>query len=77
MATAPPAYSGKGWERWRSELVDLERGTRRPLGEGLLPAGWPSLPMGSIGTKLFLQEKGGLVLIDPATGSRRVILRPL
>lgn len=77
VATAPPALSGKGRERWRSELVDLERGTRQPLGEGLLPAGWPGLPAGSIGTKLFLQERGGLVLIDPATGRRRVILHPL
>jgi hypothetical protein len=61
---------------WRSDLLDLETGVLRPLGEAIYPDGWPSLPAGSIGTRLFLQEKGGLVEIDLATGRRKVILRP-
>lgn len=59
---------------WRSDLLDLETGALRPIGEGLYPQGWPSLPPGSLGTRLFVQEKGGLVRIDPATGRRTAIL---
>lgn len=61
---------------WRSALLDLRSGALRPIGEGLFPQGWPSLPIGSIGTRLFVQKNGGLVQIDPATGRRRVILHP-
>ncbi|HET9225871.1 MAG TPA: hypothetical protein VFR31_04350, partial [Thermoanaerobaculia bacterium] len=61
--------------KWRSLLLDVDRGTLRPLGEGLHPAGWPSLPEGSVGTRLFIQDKGGLVQLDTRTGRRKVILR--
>ena len=60
---------------WRSALLDLESGALRPIGEGLFPQGWPSLPPGSIGTRLFVQKHGGLVQIDPGTGRWRTILR--
>ncbi|HWM94755.1 MAG TPA: hypothetical protein VN493_28640 [Thermoanaerobaculia bacterium] len=76
VATSASSQIGQGLSRWRSELLDLERGTRRLIGEELYPVGWPGLPEGSIGTELFLGEKGGLVRIDPATGRKRVILRP-
>lgn len=61
---------------WRSDLLDLESGKLRPIGEGLFPQGWPSLAVGSIGTQLFVQKNGGLVRIDPATGLQHAILRP-
>lgn len=59
---------------WRTFLLDLDRGTLLPFGEGLSPVGWPGLRVGSLGTQLFLQGRNGLVRIDPATGRRRVIL---
>ena len=62
---------------WRSDLLDLETGALRPVGEGLYPQGWPTLPPGSVGTKLFASKNGGLVRIDPATGRLHTILRPL
>ncbi|HVG06985.1 MAG TPA: hypothetical protein VNM67_04715 [Thermoanaerobaculia bacterium] len=61
---------------WRTVLLNLDSGALRPLGEGLYPDGWPSLPTGSIGTQLFVQKNGGLVRIDPATGRQHVILHP-
>lgn len=61
-------------KRWQSYLLNLESGALRPVGR-LHPQGWPSLPAGSIGTRLFAEEGGGLVRIDPATGRRTVILR--
>lgn len=63
-------------KNWRSLLLDVERGTLRPIGEGLHPAGWPSLPVGSLGTRLFIQDEGGLVQVDPRTGRQRSILHP-
>ncbi|MFP5284233.1 MAG: hypothetical protein ACLGI9_00695, partial [Thermoanaerobaculia bacterium] len=62
-------------EGWRSDLLDLETGAVRPIGEGLYPQGSPGLPPGSVGTLLFVQEQGGLVRIDPATGRHTAILR--
>jgi hypothetical protein len=62
---------------WRSDLLDLGSGALRPIGEGLFPEGWPSLPVGSVGAQLFIQKEGGLVRIDPASGRLRVILRIL
>lgn len=61
---------------WRSDLLDLESGALRPLGAGLFPQGWPSLPAGSIGTRLFVQKNGGLVRIDPGASRRHAILHP-
>lgn len=61
---------------WHNAVLDLESGDLRAIGEGSYPEGWPVLPPGSIGTQLFVEKEGGLVRIDPATGRRRVILRP-
>jgi len=61
---------------WRSDLLDLESGALRPLGEGLFPQGWPNLPVGSIGTQLFVRKNGGLVRIDPGASRQRAILHP-
>jgi len=61
---------------WRSDLLDLETGALRPIGEGLFPQGWPNLPVGSIGTQLFVQKNGGLVRIDPGASRQRAILHP-
>jgi hypothetical protein len=61
---------------WRSDLLDLESGALRPIGEGMFPQAWPGLPPGSVGTQLFVQKKGGLVRIDPITGRQRAILHP-
>lgn len=79
-----------GPERMRSELtgkvllVDLARGTVRPLAEKLFPiasfprwfAGDPTEAPdpGSEATKLFHGPNGSLVRLDPLTGERRVIL---
>ena len=71
MTTGDPSE-----KTWRSDLLDLESGSLRPIGEGLFPEGWPSLAPGSIGTQLFLQKKGGLVRIDPMTGRQHAILHP-
>ncbi|MFL6291555.1 MAG: hypothetical protein ACJ759_11735 [Thermoanaerobaculia bacterium] len=60
---------------WRSDLLDLESGALRPIGEGLVPQGWPSLPVGSLGTQLFVRKNGGLVRIDPEAGRQNTILR--
>jgi hypothetical protein len=65
---------GSSEKTWRSVLLDLESGALRPIGEELYPEGWPSLPPGSIGTQLFVQKKGSLVRIDPATGRHHAIL---
>lgn len=62
--------------KWRSLLLDVDRGSLRPLGEGLHPAGWPGLPEGSVGTRLFIQDEGGLVQLDARTGRRKTILQP-
>ena len=61
--------------RWRNFLLDVDRGTLKPIAEGLIPAGWPSLPEGSVGTGLFLRgDEGGLVQLDTRTGRQRTIL---
>lgn len=73
VATAP-ARSDNKVKDWRCFLLDLERGTLRPIGDGLLPAGWPALPMGGLGAELFIRETGGLVRMDPLTGRTRAIL---
>lgn len=73
VSTVPPGL-GNDWRSRRSLLLDLDRGTWRPLVEGMVPVAGPRLPPGSPGTRLFLQDRGGLVEQDPATGRRRVIL---
>lgn len=73
VATAPGRSAR---EAWRSDLLDLESGALRPVGEGLYPQGWPGLPPGSIGTRLFVRKNGGLVRIDPETGRQTALLHP-
>lgn len=66
--TGPP-------RRWRNFLLDVDRGTLKPIAEGLIPTGWPSLPEGSLGTRLFIQDGGGLVQLDAGTGRQKTVLR--
>ncbi len=74
LAYAPPKRDGK--ERaLRSAVLDLDRGSLKILGEGLVAVGSPGLTPGSPGTRLFWQDGGGLVEVDPTTGRRRVILK--
>ncbi len=60
---------------WRSLLLNLETGETRPLGEGLMPVGWPSSSPGSAGSRLFLRGASEIVRLDPATGRTEVVLR--
>lgn len=69
-----PAGARNDWASRRSLLLDLDRGTLRLLGGGIVPVPWAHLPPASPGTRLFLQGRGGLVDLDPETGRRRVIL---
>ena len=75
VAVVPPG-ARDDWASRRSLLLDLERGGWRPLVDGLAPAAWTNLPPGSPATRLFFDNRGGLVELDPETGQRRVILRP-
>lgn len=75
VAIVPPGGRGN-WDSRRSLLLDLDRGTWRPLADGVVPVALNDLPPGSLGTRLFFHHGGGLLEIDPATGRRRVILRP-
>lgn len=60
---------------WRILLLDLATGKARSLAPRLLPSG--SLKRGpqSIGSRLFRDEYGGLVVLDPATGKTRILVR--
>ncbi|MES1244688.1 MAG: hypothetical protein ABUT39_23980 [Acidobacteriota bacterium] len=71
-----PPGSRNDWLSRRSLLLDLDRGTWRPLADGMVPVAWSHLTPGSLGTRLFFQNEGGLFEVDPATGHRRVILQP-
>ncbi len=71
---APPKSDGKV-HSLRSGVLDLDNGVLRTLGVGIVPVGSPGLAPGSLGTRLFWQDRGGLVEVDPATGERRVILK--
>ncbi|HSN89487.1 MAG TPA: hypothetical protein VL025_22170, partial [Thermoanaerobaculia bacterium] len=51
-----PARSDNQVKDWRCFLLDLERGTLRPIGDGLLPAGWLAQPTGGLGAELFIRE---------------------
>jgi hypothetical protein len=74
VAIVPPG-AGKDLALRRCLLLDLDRGTWRSLVDGMAPLSWPKTSIGSPGTRLFLQDRGGLVEVDPATGRQRVILR--
>jgi hypothetical protein len=64
------------WDSRRTLLLDLDRGTWKPVVDGMVPVAWFNLPPGSLGTRLFFDSRGGLFEVDPATGRRRTILRP-
>lgn len=75
LSILPPGSRRSDWASRRCLLLDLDRGTWRSLVAGMVPAAWTDLPPGSLGTRLFFQDRGGLVEVDPATGRQRVILR--
>jgi hypothetical protein len=76
VVTVVPTGARGDWTPRRSLLLDLERGTWRNLGDGIVPLAGSLPAPGSFGTRLFLQRRGGLVEVDLATGLQRVILRP-
>jgi hypothetical protein len=59
---------------WTSFLLDLDSGHATPVGRDLFPAVRGGLPQ-SVGPRLFLESGVGLVLLDPATGRLRTVLR--
>lgn len=64
----------EGGENGEVFLVDLAKGTLRPLARGLWPIGSSrQAEIGAPTTRLFLNEKE-LVRIDPETGQRTVVL---
>jgi hypothetical protein len=75
VSIVPPGRPND-WDSRRALLLDLDRGTWKPLVDGMVPVAWFNLPPGSLGTRLFFDNRGGLVELDPATGRQRVILRP-
>lgn len=73
VATAPRGSSKEGavWTTW---LVDLRTGRFMQLGQGIEPvAGVPWLSSPS--SRLFLRGKKELLLLDPAAGRWRTVLR--
>ncbi|HEX3131906.1 MAG TPA: hypothetical protein VH394_31500 [Thermoanaerobaculia bacterium] len=71
-----PAGRSNDWASRQCLLLDLDRGTWKPLVAGVAPAAWAPVAVGSLGTRLFFDNRGGLFELDPATGHRRVILHP-
>lgn len=66
---------------WSAVLLNLEDGRTTPIGRGLIPLVRDLSPFDrgastpqSIGSHLFLQTGGSLVLLDPATGRLRTVL---
>jgi len=81
MATTPRGTFAEP-AAWSAFLLNLDNGRAAPLGAGLLPvmrdlslfdrgAGNPQ----SVGARLFLRTGGDLLLLDPATGRLRTVLR--
>jgi hypothetical protein len=60
---------------WRILLLNLATGEVRNLAPKLLPAESQKRGPRSIGSRLFKDEYGGLVSLDPATGKTRVLVR--
>lgn len=71
----PSRVTARNPSFWRVLLLDFATGEVRSLASRLLPAG--SLRRGprSIGSRLFQDEYGGLVSLDPATGKTRILVR--
>lgn len=76
LVSSSPSGRPNDWDSRRALLLDLDRGTWKPLLDGMVPVAWFNLPPGSLGTRLFFDSRGGLFEVDPATGRRRTILRP-
>ncbi len=62
-----------GAEPSRTEILDLTTGERRPLGTGLRPVASYDVAPGSLATRVF-STPTGLVLVDPATGARTMLV---
>lgn len=75
VSVMPPGRPGD-WASRQNLLLDLDRGTWKPFVNGVVPAAWTHLPPGSLGTRLFFDNDGGLFEVDLKTGRRRVILHP-
>lgn len=60
---------------WTSSLLNLDDGRMTPIGQGLIPVSRGSGGPPSLGSRLFLRTGGELVLLDPATGHLRTVLR--
>jgi hypothetical protein len=77
------AAGDEGREKWSTSVVDLDTGSLRPVGEGLVPTALTSASYalnafpepGSEATRLFLRNGHELVRLDPSTGELRVIFR--
>lgn len=77
------ALGDEGRGKWTTSIVDLDGGTVRPVGEGLLPTallGASYAPnafpeAGSEATRLFTRDGREIVRLDPSTGQLRVIVR--
>jgi hypothetical protein len=77
------AAGDEGREKWTASIVDLDAGSLRPVGEGLMPTALtgPSYALnafpepGSEATRLFLRNAYELVRLDPSAGELRVIFR--
>lgn len=71
----PSRATSKDPSSWRVLLLDFTTGEVRSLAPRLLPAGSPKSGPRSIGSCLFKDEYGGLVVLDPATGKARILVR--
>jgi hypothetical protein len=77
------AVGDEGREKWTACVVDVDRGSVRPVGHGLAPAatlGASYAPnafpeAGSAATRLFLRDGRELMSLDPASWRLRVVLR--
>lgn len=74
---------GSAWRRGAALEVDLAASSVRVVASDLVPVGFLSWPAGnlegprvpgSVATRLFYARDGALVLLDPATGSRRTLV---
>lgn len=77
------ALGDEGREKWTASIVDVDRGTVRTVGDGLVPTallGASYAPnafpeVGSDATRQFLRDGRELVSYDPNTGQLRVVFR--
>jgi hypothetical protein len=74
LATRASPRASSYFTGWTAYLLDLDRGRATSLGTGLIPACRTAGSEG-VGPRLFLKGRGELVLLDPATGRMRTVLR--